>query len=257
MALDPGLRRAVDGLREVRLLLVALDFDGTMAPFVDRPEDARALPASSEAFTELGDAENTVTALLSGRDLASLRSAAQPGPGVLLAGSHGGELWAPGELAADDAGIRLDDAQTGLLRTVGARLEEVVAVHPGTTLEHKPAGVVLHIRQADPTVGRAALRAARARLEVLEGLSLGDGKNVLECSVIRANKGAGLNWLRDVVDADAVLFAGDDVTDEDAFAVLRPGDIGVKVGRGRTGAGFRVDGIGDLPDLLQLVLGVR
>lgn len=258
MALEIGLRRAVDGLRDVRLLLVAMDFDGTMAPFVDRPADARALPASAEAFAELGAAENTVTALLSGRDLASLRAAAQPGPQVLLVGSHGGERWAPEALAGTwDQSIELDDAQTVLLTKVGAVLDEIVANHPGTTLEHKPAGVVLHVRQAEPTVGTSALRAARRRLEDLKGLTLGDGKNVLECSVIRANKGAGLEWLREVVDADAVIFAGDDVTDEDAFAVLRPGDIGVKIGPGRTRAGFRVDGIGDVPDLLQLVLGVR
>ncbi|WP_417221366.1 trehalose-phosphatase [Arthrobacter sp.] len=258
MAVDSGLRRAIDSLRDVRLLLVAMDFDGTMAPFVDRPADARALPASAEAFAELGDAENTVTALLSGRDLAGLRAAAQPGPTVLLVGSHGAERWAPDALVGTgDRGINLDDTQAALLTTVGSVLEEISAAHAGTTLEHKPAGVVLHVRQAEPAVGAAALRAARGRLEDLEGLTLGDGKNVLECSVIRADKGSGLEWLRDVVDADAVLFAGDDVTDEDAFAVLRPGDVGVKVGPGRTRAGFRVDGIGDVPDLLQSLLAVR
>lgn len=258
MALDAGLRRAVAGLRHVRLLLVAMDFDGTMAPFVDRPADARALPASAEALAELGEAENTVTALLSGRDLAGLRAASQPGPKVLLVGSHGGERWAPEALVGNEgSAIHLDEAQAGLLTMVGATLDEIVAAHPGTTVEHKPGGAVLHVRQAEPTVGAAALREARRRLEDLDGLTLGDGKNVLECSVIRADKGSGLEWLRDVVDADAVLFAGDDVTDEDAFAVLRPGDIGVKVGSGRTRAGFRVDGIGDVPDLLQLVLDVR
>jgi len=257
VGLEAGLRRAIDGLRDVRLLLVAMDFDGTMAPFVDRPEDARALPASAEALAALGEADGTATALISGRDLLSLRAAAQPGPRVLLAGSHGAELWAPEDLAPDGAAIELDDAQAGLLATVGSRLEEVTAAHPGTTLEHKPAGVVLHVRQAEPQVGAAALRVARDRLEDLEGLTLGDGKNVLECSVVHANKGAGLSWLRDVVDADAVLFVGDDVTDEDAFAVLGRGDIGVKVGPGRTRAEFRVDGIGDVPALLQMVLAVR
>lgn len=257
MGLDAGLRRAIDRLSDVRLLLVALDFDGTMAPFVDRPEDARALPAAAEAFAALGEAEGTATALISGRDLLSLRAAAQPGPRVLLVGSHGAELWAPEELAPDGAAIELDDAQTRLLTTLGSRLEEVTAAHPGTTLEHKPAGVVLHVRQAEPQVGAAALRVARDRLEDLEGVTLGDGKNVLECSVVHADKGAGLSWLRDVVDADAVLFVGDDVTDEDAFAVLGRGDLGVKVGPGRTRAGFRVDGIGDVPTLLQMVLDVR
>ena len=257
MAMDAALRRAVDGLGDVGLLLVAMDFDGTMAPFVDRPGDARALPAAAEAFAELGEAENTVTALLSGRDLESLRAVARPGPRVLLAGSHGGQLWAPPELAADAGSLELSTAQLTLLAATVSRLEDVSAAHPGTTLGHKPAGVVLHVRQAEAAVGAAALRKARSRLEGLSGLSLSDGKNVLEASVIQADKGAGLNWLREVVNADAVLFAGDDVTDEDAFSVLRRGDVGVKVGPGKTLAQFRVDGIGDVPALLQMALSVR
>lgn len=257
MALDAELRRALDGLRDVRLLLVAMDFDGTMAPFVDRPEDARALPAAAEAFSGLAEAENTVTALLSGRDLESLRAVARPGPRVLLAGSHGGQLWAPQELAVDAGSLELSQDQRTLLAAAVSCLEEISAGYPGTTLEHKPAGVVLHVRQAEASVGAAALREARTRLEGQSGLSLSDGKNVLEASVIQADKGAGLDWLREVVDADAVLFVGDDVTDEDAFAVLRPADVGVKVGPGKTRAPFRVDGIGDVPALLQLALGVR
>lgn len=257
MALNAELRRALDDLREVRLLLVAMDFDGTMAPFVDRPEDARALPAAAEAFAGLGEAENTVTALLSGRDLESLRAVARPGPRVLLAGSHGGQLWAPPELAADAGSLDLSQDQRTLLAAAVSCLEEVSAGYPGTTLEHKPAGVVLHVRQAEAGVGATALREARTRLEALPALSLSDGKNVLEASVIQADKGAGLDWLREVVGADAVLFVGDDVTDEDAFAVLRPADVGVKVGPGKTRAPFRVDGIGDVPALLQLALGVR
>ncbi|MDN6201393.1 MAG: trehalose-phosphatase [Micrococcaceae bacterium] len=257
MALDADLRHALERLRDVRLLLVAMDFDGTMAPFVDRPEDARALPAAAEAFAGLGELDNTVTALISGRDLESLRTVARPEPHVLLVGSHGGQRWAPPELAPAGGGRGRGRGQKALLAPPGAGLDEVSARHPGTTLEHKPAGVVLHVRQAEAAVGASALREARSRLESLTGLALSDGKNVLEASVIRADKGAGLDWLREVVDADAVLFVGDDVTDEDAFAVLRPGDVGVKVGPGKTRAPFRVDGIGDVPALLQSVLGVQ
>ncbi|MEE1622426.1 trehalose-phosphatase [Zafaria sp. Z1313] len=257
MTLPADLAQAIERLGDVTHLLVAMDFDGTMAPFVDRPEDARALPAAAAALEELAGAPGTTAALLSGRDLASLRHAASPGPAVLLVGSHGGQRWAPDSYGADGGGLELSDGQHELLREVRARLGEVAARHPGAALEAKPAGVVLHVRTCAPAVAAAALAEGRTALEELDGVVLTDGKAVLESSVIHATKGAGLEWLRQLAGADAVLFAGDDVTDERAFEVLRPGDVGVKIGSGETAARFRLDGTGDVPALLQTVLRVR
>ena len=71
------------------------------------------------------------------------------------------------------------------------------------------------------------------------------------------SKGLALDRLRERVAADAVLFAGDDVTDETAFARLRPGDVGVKVGDGDTAAEYRVDAPPDITTLLQQLLDTR
>lgn len=255
--LSPALRDAIEALSRVPLLLVAMDFDGTLSPLVDVPADARALPAAAEAFAQLAALDNTVTALLSGRDLASLRAVAHPPESTLLVGSHGAERWAPERFGAGDGELRLGAEQERALDQARARMAEVSAEYPGTSLEEKPSGVVLHVRQADPAVGAAALRAARNRLDDLTGVSLLDGKEVLEASVVSADKGSALSWLREVVDADAVVFAGDDVTDEHAFAVLSGADVGIKVGHGPSGARFRIEGTGDVPALLQAVLDVR
>ncbi|MET0871239.1 MAG: trehalose-phosphatase, partial [Paeniglutamicibacter terrestris] len=119
------------------------------------------------------------------------------------------------------------------------------------------ASIVLHVRQATPAVASAALRAAHERLEGINNLQALDGKAVLEASVLAGTKGDGLNWLREVADASTVIFAGDDVTDEDAFAALRPGDIGVKIGSGKSKAQFRLNGPGELPALLEMILDMR
>ena len=55
-------------------------------------------------------------------------------------------------------------------------------------------------------------------------------------AVVQVSKGAAIDTLRTRLGADAVLFVGDDVTDETAFVRLRPGDVGVKVGEGETAA---------------------
>jgi trehalose 6-phosphate phosphatase len=97
----------------------------------------------------------------------------------------------------------------------------------------------------------------RAGPAARDGIETTPGKAVLDLSVVRMDKGAALDLLRERVGADAVLFAGDDVTDETAFARLRPGDVGVKVGSGDTAAEHRVDAPPDITRLLQLLVEVR
>ncbi|ASN40504.1 MAG: trehalose-phosphatase [Paeniglutamicibacter terrestris] len=255
--ITPDLADAIESLANTQILLVALDFDGTLAPLVDRPEDARPLPAAAEALTELSKLENTITALISGRDLASLRAVGNPPEATLLVGSHGTERWAPEAFGAEDENIDLSAAQESALAQATSILTDISAAHPKTTLEYKPASIVLHVRQATPAVASAALRAAHERLEGINNLQALDGKAVLEASVLAGTKGDGLNWLREVADASTVIFAGDDVTDEDAFAALRPGDIGVKIGSGKSKAQFRLNGPGELPALLEMILDMR
>lgn len=251
------LADAIESLADTQILLVALDFDGTMAPLVDKPGDARSLPASAELLEELAARENTVTALISGRDLASLRAAAHPPEQTLLVGSHGTERWAPESFGIDASHIDLNVEQAAALDHATAVLERIVEGHSGTSLEYKPASVVLHVRQAPAEMGTKAIRIAHDKLEDVKGLWLLDGKSVLEATVLSGTKGEGLDWLREVADASTVLFAGDDVTDEDAFAVLRPGDVGVKIGSGNTRAQFRLNGPGELSILLKAVLDMR
>lgn len=255
--LSAELADAIETLVDAPILLVALDFDGTLAPLVDRPDDARPLPASAELLGRLANLENTVTALISGRDLASLRAVAHPPERTLLVGSHGTERWAPEAFGIDAAHIDLNAEQSTALAHATRALEKVVAEHPGTSLEYKPASVVLHVRQAASDVASKAIRAAHDELEEIDNIWALDGKAVLEATVLSGHKGEGLTWLREVVDASTVLFAGDDVTDEDAFGVLQRGDVGVKIGSGNTKAQFRLNGPGELSTLLEAVLDMR
>ncbi|GHD10658.1 trehalose-phosphatase [Zhihengliuella salsuginis] len=258
--LPDELRAAVENLAAVPHLLVALDFDGTLAPFVDRPEDARALPGSAEALARLaepgaaGAEPRTTTALLSGRHLESLRLVARPPEHVLLVGSHGAERYSP---ETGDEPLTLTDGQETLLAAATAALRDITAAFAGARLEHKPSGVVLHVRQCSTADGEAALSGARAALDGTPGIHVTEGKAVLEAAVVRVDKGVGLDWLRRVSGAGTVVFAGDDVTDEHAFSTLGPDDLGLKVGGGETGAEFRVGTLADVTEFLNLLTSVR
>jgi len=235
------LRSALLALTGLDRILVAVDFDGTLAPIVDRPQDARALPEALAAVERLAALPNTHVAVVSGRSLASLRSLVRPGPRVTLIGGHGAEsedgTGAPG-------GPGLAGSARELLAHLAAELAEISARHPGTEVEDKATSVAIHTRRCTRPV--AALIAA----EVLDGpatwpgVQLLQGKEVFELSVSHATKGTALRALRTRLGlaAGAVIYLGDDVTDELAFAVLdQPGgDLAVKVGYGETVAAHRV-----------------
>ncbi|MDF9278694.1 trehalose-phosphatase [Arthrobacter sp. EH-1B-1] len=252
-SLSPELLAALATAAATKTLLVALDFDGTMSPLVDRAEDARALPGSAAALRDLAQLPRTTTALISGRALDSLRRVASPEPETLLIGSHGAEAWTgPG-----GAPLELTPSQVEILRHATGAVQQVVDAHPGTLLELKPAGVVLHMRTADAETAQSAATAARAALSSLDGVHLSNGKNVLELSVVQADKGRGLQSLRELTAATAVVFAGDDVTDEHALKTLQAPDVGIKVGDGESAATYRITSPEHLVEVLQELVRLR
>lgn len=253
LSLAPDLLEALRRIATTEHLLVAMDFDGTMAPLVDHAGDARALPRSAAAFAALTELPRTTTALISGRALDSLRAVAFPPEKTLLIGSHGAEVW----MGPGSSKLELDDARRELLAEVRRELEGIVEVAPGTLLEDKPAGVVLHTRLAADDVAEDAVAAARAVLQDRPGVYLKNGNRVLETSVVHSSKGEGIAFLRQASGATATVFAGDDTTDEDALARLLPGDLGVKVGLDFTQAQFRIEAPAHLSELLEALLRER
>lgn len=253
LSLAPDLLEAVHRIATTEHLLVAMDFDGTMAPLVDHAGDARALPRSAAAFAALTELPRTTTALISGRALDSLRAVAFPPEKTLLIGSHGAEVW----MGPGSSKLELDAARRDLLAEVRRELEGIVEVAPGTLLEDKPAGVVLHTRLAADDVAADAVAAARAVLQDRPGVYLKSGNRVLETSVVHSSKGEGIAFLRQASGATATAFAGDDTTDEDALARLLPGDLGVKVGLDFTQAQFRIEAPAHVSELLEALLRER
>lgn len=240
----------ISALARVPRLLVALDFDGTLAPLVDEPMAARMSQDARAAVEALAQAPGTTVALVSGRTLRDLRVIAEydDDSPLLLAGSHGAEQWPPpGEAPAPVDPLlltRRDDLRV--------RAEAVAADADRAWVEPKEFGFALHTRLvSDAAVARgvqekiAALMAAEA-----SDWRRRDGHDILEYAFRAEGKDGAVARLRAQTGASAVLFAGDDVTDEDALRSLQPGDVGVRVGPGETAATVRVTGIPELAALL-------
>jgi trehalose 6-phosphate phosphatase len=112
------------------------------------------------------------------------------------------------------------------------------------------------VRNASADDGAAALDAARAASESWDA-ELTAGKAVLEFAVVTTDKGEAIDALREQTGGTAVVFFGDDVTDEKAFRRMRDSDVGVKVGHGDTLAAYRVDAPDDVAAALAYLLDMR
>ncbi|MGV0790390.1 trehalose-phosphatase [Mycolicibacterium sp. XJ1819] len=245
-ALPPDLQHALAEVAGVPRLLVTSDFDGTLSPIVDNPADARALPAAAAALVELAELPDTSAALISGRALEVLRALSAMPATVHLVGSHGAEF-------ASGFGHDID---RNLLDRITAELTAIAADKPGVAVETKPASVALHVRNAAPEDGRAALAQAREAAQAWDA-QITEGKAVLEFAVIQTDKGAALDLLRAQENASALVFFGDDVTDEKAFRRLRGADVGVKVGPGDTLARYRIATPEAVAEALEYLLDAR
>jgi len=248
------IETAIDALVSVPTLLIALDFDGTLAPEVDDPLEARALPEAHKQLIRMLELTDTRLALISGRALDSLEHVAHLPGHALFGGSHGLEY----RLDEGDSSLPMSEENAAALLKLDALMHELADTAEGAWVELKPAGRALHVRLSTVDDAQRLLTDAISRVESeLPGLTARFGKNVVEFSIHAVTKGDAIKQLREYVGADAIFFAGDDTTDEDAIAELGPNDLGVRVGDAPSGAQLRVAGTAEIADLLRLVTDRR
>ncbi len=198
--------------------LIAVDFDGTLAPIIDDPAAARATAAATAALLRLAELAGTV-AIITGRPAADAASFAgvSATPGVLVLGHYGRQRWERGRLSSPDPPPGLATARTELaavLATAGAG--------DGTFVEDKGDALAVHTRRAaEPHEELDRLRGPLTRLAERTGLTLEPGRLVLELRPLGADKGGAVAGLAAERAPSAILFCGDDLGDRPAFAAVR------------------------------------
>ena len=240
----------LDQLARTPNLLIACDYDGTIAPIVDDPMKAQPLRETSVALRSLASLAQTEVAVISGRSLRDLAALSRLPVEIHLVGSHGTEFDI-------DFALDLDPALRARHDGLVAALETVASAHGGVLLEKKPASVAVHYRNVDPDDIDDVIADLDRIAATTAELTVRHGKMVCELLVVPTDKGQALNTVRANVGATAVMFLGDDVTDEDAFATLAGPDVGVKVGDEPTIAAFRVSSPTDVAVLLAALCARR
>jgi trehalose-phosphatase len=206
-----------------------LDYDGTLTPIAARPEDARPSPSLLTLLSQLVQRPNLVVAIVSGRALPDLRTLL-PVSGLLFIGTHGCEI------GTADGKTRLL-IPGGVVSLAIARLHQEIAPTlanaPGLFLEDKRYALALHYRQAQPQDAWAIeefLAAVRAYQRKGITLEIIHGKKVIEVRPVGSNKGKAVQFLLAGEHANTLpIYIGDDVTDEEAFAVLSERGVTVVV----------------------------
>lgn len=201
----------------LRHTLIALDFDGTLAPIVLDPATSRPVHGAVETLQELAEGGAQI-GIITGRDA---RTVVELGgleciAGLVVAGLYGAEWWRAGELVTVDTPAAIERLRTELPGLLAAH-----HVDPKMWIEDKRLSLVVHARAtADPDGQLAAIRTPIQSLAAEVGLSVEPGRHVLELRIDGHDKGRALREMIRRTDRTQVIFGGDDVGDLPAFTAI-------------------------------------
>lgn len=211
-----------------RLPAVFLDYDGTLAPIVSHPGDARLAESARAALTAL--ASRVPVAIVSGRDRDDVADMVGL-EGIHYAGSHGFDISGPDGLREERGGDYRDSVSRA-----AAELKDRLGEIEGVWVEGKKYAAAVHFRQASPDAAEEIHRAVRHVASRHDDLRVSGGKKIFELRPdLDWDKGRAVVWLLGVMGLDrpdvVPVYLGDDETDEDVFRAFEPREgIGIVVG---------------------------
>jgi trehalose 6-phosphate phosphatase len=223
-----------------------LDFDGTLVAIADRPDDVRLDPGTRVALADLNQLLGGAVAIITGREIAVVDRFLAP-LRLSIAGVHG--------LMRRDARGRTwtSPFDAGLPEAIERAVSPLLKKYPDLLVERKFGAVALHYRD-HPELEQASIDALESAVCELKHTEIKRGKMVVEVKAIGGNKGAAVaDFLKEEPFAGRrAVFAGDDVTDEDAFVLVNSrSGISIKVGPGATAATHRTSGTAEFLDWLR------
>lgn len=257
---DTDVARAADAVGRLvrgRHLLLLLDFDGTLCEFQADPAAVSLSNSRREVLLGLRSTGSITLGIVSGRRLDDVRRRTGLGEATYYAGLHGLEIEGGGERFAHPEVA----ATSALVRRLRDELQERLAGERGVLIEDKALSVTVHYREASAEAAAWVLAVAQrlaqpaldaGRLRIMRGACM-----VEFLPNIAWDKGSAARWIAERVSArngdTSTVYVGDDVTDEDAFRAVRGRGLAIAASERASGADFRLDGPGEVEDLLRAV----
>lgn len=225
-------------------VVLAFDYDGTLAPIVSQPDRARLRPTTRELLGAV--ARRYPCIVISGRRCSELTTYLDGVPLWHVFGNHGLEPWR--QRPSYEQRVR------AWLRHLRCRLP----AQPGLAVEDKTYSIAIHYRKVRRK--RAVKAAIREAIAGLQGSRIVDGKQVVNIVPRGApHKGTALEHARRLLACDCAVFVGDDHTDEDAFTMAPPERVlTIRVGPARnSAAGYYLKSQSEIDSLLRALLRLR
>lgn len=224
---DLHLDTFFDKLRRVSNRALLLDYDGTLAPFRVERDEATLYPGVREILGALIDAKQLRVVIISGRAIEDLIPLLRLKQLPEIWGSHGWERLLPD-------GRRLTADLSEPMRRVLVQVPDwIEAVGLQSRYEPKPAGFALHWRGTDESVIRDIREKTLQKWSSPSedsGLIAKEFDGGIELSAAGKDKGdAARTIISEMGEGATVAYLGDDLTDEDAFRVLKGKGLGVLV----------------------------
>jgi alpha,alpha-trehalase len=263
MASSQGLPSALESMGEIersaqsRRMFVFLDYDGTLTPIVENPQDAILSDQMRDTVRNLSTL--CTVAVISGRDRTDVQDLVGI-DSIIYAGSHGFDIASPeGELSEYQKGADF----LPVLDLAEANLKKQLRQIAGAVVERKKYSIAVHYRKAsEHHVHQIEEVVDQVRSEYPE-LRKSSGKKIFELQPnIDWNKGKAVLWLLEILEADAAdalpLYIGDDTTDEDAFRALRDNGVGIIVTEASqdTAARYRLRNPGEVREFLTALASI-
>ena len=239
-----------DEFKKAKSSILFLDYDGTLVDFQSTPMQAYPSRKLKNILQKLSQIPNTEIVIISGRDHQTL-DRWLGNLNVNLVGDHG--LWYKTKDSEWRKTISIDSTWKDRMRHV---LEIYVDRMPGSFIEEKTHSVAFHYRKCEPEMVSTKMSEIKDALFSIKGnypIEIQEGHMVLEIKDQRVNKGNATYLFTNHKDYDFMLAAGDDVTDEDMFKVLKDA-VTIKIGYGYTQANHRLQTVKEFRELLEDII---
>lgn len=233
-------------------IYVFLDYDGTLTPIVNRPEDALLQEKFRRLLRILASRDDCVLSIVSGRRLDALKKLVKL-QGIYYVGNHGFEIEGPGMNFVHPKARELSRELRLTSNTIRTQLEGIRSV-----LEDKGLTLSVHYRNTPPSDVKRLLRIVRNIVSERHTLKLVHDKKVVEIRPrIDWDKGMAVRLIMRRLGRGFPIYIGDDRTDEDAFVRIKSGvTILVSRRRRRSNAKYYLKDVADVYKFLRLLVGV-